>query len=388
MPYDYDMIVIGAGAAGLTAAGMSAVLGAKTALVEVHRLGGDCTWYGCIPSKTLLHAAKVAHDARTAEQHRLISAQLTVDFTEVMELVRRTRQEVYESADAPPNFERLGVTVLQARARFQNAHTLQLVNAAGETDTITSRFFVIATGSRPRGANFEASVLTNESIFELTARPEHLVIVGAGPVGIEMAQAFQRLGCSVTVVASESRILPKDDAELTTLLTDKLKREGVQFIFGHKANQVTRIERRVEVLLDSALRIKCDAVLSAMGRQPIVENLNLQSAGIVFSERGVKVNRRCRTSQSHIYAVGDVVGRYQFTHIAEHMSKVAVTNAILRIPRSINERHVVWCTFTDPELASLGESEGTLRKRNARSPSIACLLTRSIGQERTRTQVG
>ena len=201
MLYDYDMIVIGGGAAGLTAAGMSAVLGAKTTLVEAHRLGGDCTWYGCIPSKTLLHAAKeVVHDARNAERRRLISAELKVDFSQVMELVRQTRQQVYESADAPPNFERLGVTVLQARARFRNAHTLELVNAADEMETITSRFFVIATGSRPRGANFQASVLTNESVFELTARPEHLVVLGGGPVGIEMAQAFQRLGCSVTVV--------------------------------------------------------------------------------------------------------------------------------------------------------------------------------------------
>jgi pyruvate/2-oxoglutarate dehydrogenase complex dihydrolipoamide dehydrogenase (E3) component len=367
MPYDYDMIVIGAGAAGLTAAGMSAVLGAKTALVEAHRLGGDCTWYGCIPSKTLLHAAKLAHDARNAERRPLISAQLSVDFPEVMELVRRTRQHVYESADAPPNLEKLGVTVLQARARFRNAHTLELVNAAGEMDTVTSRFFVIATGSRPRSASFEASVLTNESIFELIARPQHFVILGAGPVGIEMAQAFQRLGSSVTVVTSESRILPKDDPELTQLLREKLEGEGVQFVFGDKANQVLRVERGgVEVLLDRGQRIKCDAVLSAMGRQPNVEDLNLQSAGVAFNERGISVNRRCRTSQSHIYAVGGVVGRYQFTHVAEHMSKVAVTNAILRIPRSVKERYIVWCTFTDPELASLGESEAELRKRNAR----------------------
>lgn len=364
--YDYDMIVIGAGAAGLTAAGMSAVLGAKTALIESHRLGGDCTWYGCIPSKTLLHAAKVAHDARSAERRRLIAAQLSAEFTDVMELVRWTREQVYEAADAPPNFERLGVTVLQARARFRNAHTLELTNAGGRADTITSRFFVIATGSRPRGTNFHASVLTNESVFELTARPEHLVVLGAGPVGTEMAQAFQRLDCPVTVVTSESRILPKDDPELTDLLTEKVKGEGVQFIFGHKADQVTGIERGLEVLLDNGHRIKCDAVLSATGRRPNVEDLNLQSAGVVFSERGVSVNRRCRTSQPHIYAVGDVVGRYQFTHVAEHMSKVAVTNAILRIPRSIDERRIVWCTFTDPELASLGESEAALRNRNAR----------------------
>jgi pyruvate/2-oxoglutarate dehydrogenase complex dihydrolipoamide dehydrogenase (E3) component len=365
MAFDYDMIVIGGGAGGLTAAGMSSVLGAKTALVEAHRLGGDCTWYGCVPSKTLLHTARVVHESRKAERRGLISDQLTVDFNRVMEVVRQTRQQVYERADAPVHFEKLGVTVLQAKAHFRNAHTVELVNGGGGVDTVTSRFFVIATGSRPRDANFQAAVLTNESVFELTVRPDHLVILGAGPVGIEMAQGFQRLGCSVTVVTSDSRILPKDDPELTYLLSEKVKGEGVQFIFGHKANEVKPVERGLEVLLDSGQRIKCDAVLTATGRQPNVEELNLQNAGVVVSEKGVRVDRRCRTSQPHIYAAGDVVGRYQFTHVAEHMSKVAVTNAILRIPRFVDERHIVWCTFSDPELARLGESEIALRERNA-----------------------
>jgi pyruvate/2-oxoglutarate dehydrogenase complex dihydrolipoamide dehydrogenase (E3) component len=365
MDYDYDMVVIGGGAAGLTAAGMSAVLGAKTALIEAHRLGGDCTWHGCIPSKTLLHTARVVHDAAKAERRGLISAQLSVDFNQVMELVRQTRQRVYEQANAPPNLEKLGVTVLQAKARFRDLNKLELVNAAGDVKTATSRFFLIATGSRPHQPAFQASVLTNESIFELTARPDHLVILGGGPAGIEMAQGFQRLGCSVTVVTSDSHILPKDDRELTELLGERLKGEGVELIFSHKAREVREIEHGLEVLLDNSRRIHCHAVLSATGRKPDIEHLDLERAGIKFSEKGVKVNRHCRTSQPHIYASGDVVGRYQFTHVAEHMSKVAIANAILRVPRSINERHIVWCTFTDPELARLGESEVTLRKRNA-----------------------
>jgi pyruvate/2-oxoglutarate dehydrogenase complex dihydrolipoamide dehydrogenase (E3) component len=229
-----------------------------------------------------------------------------------MELVRQTRQQVYESADAPPNLESLGVTVLQAHARFRNSHSLELMNAAGVMETISSRFFVIATGSRPRDENFHAAILTNELLFELTQRPDHLVVLGAGPVGIEMAQAFQRLGCSVSVVTSESRILPKDDPELTEILREKLKGEGVRFIFGYKAKQVTPMESGVEVLLDSGEQINCDAVLSGTGRQANVEELNLASAGVVLSKNGVRVNKRCRTSQRHIYAVGDVVGRYQF----------------------------------------------------------------------------
>jgi pyruvate/2-oxoglutarate dehydrogenase complex dihydrolipoamide dehydrogenase (E3) component len=350
MAFDYDMAVIGGGAAGLTAAGMSAVLGAKTALVEAHRLGGDCTWYGCIPSKTLLHAAKTAE----------------IEFNQAMKLVRETRQKVYESADAPIHFERLGVAVLQAQARFLDPHTLELADASAGVARITSRFFVIATGSRPKKPKVEGPVLTNESIFELTEKPDRLVVLGSGPVGIEMAQAFQRLDCSVTVVTSDERILPRDDPEVTELLRATLAGAGVQFMFGKKATNVKRLERGAEVLLDSGQRINCDAVLSAIGRQPNVNDLGLENAGVAFSEKGVKVNRRCRTSQRHIYAVGDVVGEYQFTHMAEHMSKVAVTNAILRLPRSLDVRHIVWCTFTEPELARLGESEAALRNRNAR----------------------
>ncbi len=178
MPYDYDMLVIGGGAAGLTAAGMSAVLGAKTGLIEAHRLGGDCTWYGCIRSKTLLHAAKLASETRSAQEHGLFSGQLTIEFDRVMELVRRTRQQVYEFADAPSHFEELGMTVVQAPARFIDPHTIGVTDSSGMTRIISSRFFVIATGSRPRTPAFQAPVFTNESIFELNAKPDRLVILG------------------------------------------------------------------------------------------------------------------------------------------------------------------------------------------------------------------
>lgn len=366
MNYQFDMIVIGAGTAGLTAAGMAALLGAKTALIEEHRLGGDCTWVGCVPSKTLLRAAKAAHQMKTADRFGLVPVWPKVQFSKVMEHVRRTRQYIYKDADAPPNMEKLGVEVIIASARFSDPHTVEIGNTSGESRRLTSRFFVVASGSRPKMPAFTAPALTNETIFELESQPKRLLIVGAGPVGVEMAQAFERLGSEVTVVAPGDRILPRDDPEQARILQDCLSREGVSFIFRQK---VTELEKRgdglVAVLKDGR-HFVCDAALVAVGREPTVKSLQLQKAGVRFGEKGIEVDQHCRTSQRNIYAAGDVTGRYQFTHMGEHMSKVAVTNAILRWPKSLDEKHVVWSTFTEPELAHLGESEADLRRRRAK----------------------
>lgn len=368
MKYDYDMIVIGGGAAGLIAAGMSALLGAKTALIEEHRLGGDCTWVGCIPSKTLLKAARVAHQTRTADRFGLNATNPSIPFPQLMEHVRRTRQQVYGEADAPPNVEKLGVEVIAAHARFTDPHTVEITE--GESRKITSRYFVIATGSRPKipptSPGFAVECLTNETLFELTVQPKRLLVLGAGPVGIEMAQAFQRLGSDVTIVAPDSGILAKDDPEHARVLQERLAGEGVSFLLGHKVEALSRDDRALRATLDNGRIIACDAALAAIGRQANTGALGLEKAGVATGEKGIPVDRHCRTSQRHIFAVGDVAGRYQFTHMAEHMSKVAVTNAILHWPMKLDEKHVVWCTFTEPELAHLGESEENVRKRKAK----------------------
>jgi pyruvate/2-oxoglutarate dehydrogenase complex dihydrolipoamide dehydrogenase (E3) component len=343
---EYDMIVIGAGAAGLTAAGMSALLGAKTALIERARLGGDCTWHGCVPSKTLLRAAKAAHEIRTANRFGLDPGEPRFDFASVMQHVRRTREHVYEHADAPPNMSRLGVEVLAASARFRDPHTLELQNESGPVRRITSRFFVIATGSRPRTPDVPSPVLTNESIFEISTLPKRLLVIGAGPAGLELAQAFTRFASDVTVIARD-RILKRHDPEHAAILQDCLQREGV--VFRETANT-----------------LEYDTVLAAIGREPSIDGLNLESAGVRTEQSGIGIDRHCRTSQPHIYAAGDVTGKYNLTHMAEHMSKVAVTNAILRWPATLDEKHAVWSTFTDPELAQLGASEAQLRQRNVR----------------------
>jgi len=365
MPFEYDMIVIGAGAAGLTAAGMSALLGAKTALIERRRLGGDCTWTGCVPSKTLLRAASAAHQIRTADRFGLVATQPQVEFSSVMDHVRRTRQHVYEDADAPPNMEKLGMEVVMGSACFLDPYTVQVENDSGELRRLTSRFFIVATGSRPRMPAFSERPLTNETLFELESQPNRLLIMGAGPMGIELAQAFTRLGSEVQVVASDDRILPRDDPEHSGVLQECLAEEGVTFHFGRRVTGLERGEDDLAAALDDGRALRCDAVMAAIGREPIIDGLQLENAGVRTGEKGIVVDRRCRTSQRHIYAAGDVTGRYNFTHMAEHMSKVAVTNALLRWPQKLDEKHVVWSTFTDPELARLGESEARLRDRNA-----------------------
>ena len=260
--YEYDMIVIGAGAAGLTAAGMSALLGAKTALIEQHRLGGDCTWVGCVPSKTLLRASKVAHLIRTADRFGLTARQPEFDFAQVMDHVRRTRQQIYDEADAPPQMEKLGVEVIPGSARFHDPHTIDIEHGNGSSRRITSRFFLIATGSRPRAGNFAEAPLTNETIFELKSQPKQLLVIGAGPVGIEMAQAFQRLGSTVTVVADGDRILPRDDPDHARQLHACLSREGVDFVFGHKVAQLERRENTLTAVLDDGRAAGNRAALS------------------------------------------------------------------------------------------------------------------------------
>ena len=355
------MIVIGGGAAGLTAAGMSALLGAKTALIEQAKLGGECTWTGCIPSKALLHVAHTAHAIRTAEQYGLHVENPQVDFARVMDHVREVRQHVYNDADAPPHLEKLGVEVIRAAASFTDDHTLTL-NSAGHTRRITSRFFVIATGSRPKDPHFAVPCWNNESLFEITEQPSRLLVMGGGPVGIEMSQAFQRLGTRVTVVVPGQEILAKDDPQLAALLRQSLVAEGAEFKMGAKVESVTRDGADLVATLNSGERLMADAVLAAIGREPRTRSLELAKAGVAETEKGITVDKFCRTSRPHIFAAGDVTGRYQFTHMAEHMSKVAVTNAILRFPKSLDESRVTWCTFTDPELAQVGQTEVSLQR--------------------------
>ena len=367
MQPDFDMTVIGGGAAGLVAAGISASLGARTALIESNRLGGDCTWTGCVPSKTLLKSAHMAQSARAAAEFGINREEPQINFAAVMRRVDTVRRGIYEQADSPEVFERLGVRVFSARARFTDAHTVQL--STGQR--VTSRYFLIAAGSRPLIPKLEGldavPHFTSDSIFEIDRLPARLIVVGAGPQGVELAQAFQRLGSKVTVIESSHRVLGRDDAELTYLLEQSLRKEGIDFRFGAT---VERIEGNVTAHLSGGMHLEADAILFAAGRYVDVSDLDLRAAGIRVTEYGVRVDDRCRTDAKHIYAAGDVTGRHQFTHMAEHMAKVAMLNALAGklVARKVRleETRVPWCTYCDPELAHVGASEDQLRNREIR----------------------
>lgn len=345
--YEYDLAVIGGGAGGLTAAGVAASLGLRTLLVEAKALGGDCTWHGCVPSKALLRAARAAHEIRDAGRFGIAASAPDVDFAAVMRRVRAVRQEIYEDADAPERVAAMGIDVRTGRARFAGPHTLEI-----DGDPVGTRFVVIATGSRPslpEGCDpASTGLLTNETLFAQDTLPERLAVVGGGPVGVEMAQAFQRLGSQVRIHLRGDRILRGDDPELAALLKERLRAEGVHFV-----ENVPRID-------PGALRADADAVLVATGRRANVEDLGLEAVGVRVGAAGIVVDDRCRTSLRHVYAVGDVTGRWRFTHLAEHMAKVALANIALGLPARVDTRGVCWATFTDPELAQVGVRDGVL----------------------------
>lgn len=375
MAADFDMVVIGGGSAGLTAAGISASLGAKTALIEERRLGGDCTWTGCVPSKALLKAAGVANSIRTADRYGLKALEPPFDFSAVMERVHEIQAAVYEEADAPPVYQKIGVEVIEGKAQFISPTQVEVLGPGGGRRQFASRFFVIATGGRPIMPPIEgmaeAPFLTSESIFTISKLPARMIVLGAGPIGIEMAQAFRRFGSEVVVVGRRDHILPRDDAEVTDLLRLHLAREGVSFLLG---SGVRRIESgagslRVRYRAGASLTEKTvegDTLLVAAGRRPNMDDLGLEAAGVRSGPAGITVDEHCRTSAKHIFACGDVTGRYQFTHMSEHMAKVAVTTALLRFPMAMDTANVPWCTFTDPELAHVGASERELRDRKQR----------------------
>jgi len=371
MGYQYDAIVIGGGAAGLTTSGICANFGAKTIMIEAEKLGGDCTWYGCVPSKTLLKAAKVAKHIRNASHYGLIDTEPEMDFKKLMEYVRKVRQDVYEEADDPQIYKDMGIEVAEGWGRFIDPHTVEIKAKDGSTREITGRYIFVNTGARtflpPVEGMEEVQCLTNESLFEIDEAPGEIIIIGSGPIGSEMAQALNLLGCKVTVVDMIDRILGNDDPELANMLKERLEKEGITYQLGASVKKVEKNgDGRLKMILakdGEPIELESDSMLMATGRRPNVEGLNLEAAGIEYDKKGIKVNSRCKTSKGHIYACGDVTGEYQFTHMSEHMAKVAATNAILKFPMTVDDKHVPWVTYTEPELAHVGATEAELKEQ-------------------------
>lgn len=365
--FEFDAIVIGGGAAGLTASGIAANLGAKTMMIESHLLGGDCTWTGCVPSKVILKAGKVAHQIKTASTYGLIDSEPEINFQNVIKHVHKVREEVYEDADRPEIFEEMGIEVVFGKGAFKDKHTIEIKLHDGTTRTVTGKFFFIATGARAAVPPIEGldsvKYLTNESLFEIDQLPEELMIIGGGPIGVEMSQAFANLGSKPVIIDMADQIMQNDDAELVQILMEELKNQGVSFELGSSIRKISRNGDRIKVHIEQggkARVIEGSHLLMATGRRPNIEELNLESAGISYTKKGITVNNSCQTNVSHIYAIGDVSGRYQFTHMSEHMAKVATTKALLKLPMSLDTKHVPWATYTEPELAHVGATEDEL----------------------------
>jgi pyruvate/2-oxoglutarate dehydrogenase complex dihydrolipoamide dehydrogenase (E3) component len=362
MRYQYDLIVIGGGAAGLTASGVGVSLGAKTMMIEKARLGGDCTWHGCIPSKILLNLGREAKLSGSP-----------ISFSDVRHHLDSIRRDVYNDADHPDLFRKMGIDVAEGEAQFLDPHTLHITDPNGDAREVTSRYFIIATGAEPAVPPIpgldQTPYLTHQNLFEIDKLPQSMIIVGSGPIGIEMAQAFQNLGTEITVVDMEDSILPNDLPELTAILQEQLVSDGVRFELQCGVTSVQGSEGAIEVTIDrdgGSQVLKAEKLLMATGRRARFKGLNPEAAGVKTDRAGIPVNRRCRTNVKHIYAIGDVTGKYPFTHMAEHMAKVAVSNALLKVPMKIDRKHVPRVTYTEPEMAHVGAAREQLDRDGIR----------------------
>lgn len=357
-----DLCIIGAGSGGLSVAAMASQLGARCVLIERARMGGDCLNAGCIPSKALLAAAKAAANLRRAGRFGLAPLGMTVDYPAVLDHVRDVIAGIAPN-DSVERFTGLGVRVIQAAGRFAGPDLVE----AGDC-RIRARRFVIATGSRPVIPDIPglASVpyLTNETVFAQQALPRHLIVIGGGPVGIEMAQAHRRLGADVTVVEA-GRILGRDDPELADLLRRSLEAEGIVIrdrtrIAGIEADPLGVALRLAGEQGDE--RLRGSAILVAAGRQPDIAGLGLEAAGIAATADGITVDARLRSTNSRVYVVGDAAGGAQFTHLAGHQAGIVIRNALFRIPSRADGKAVPRVTYTEPELASVGLTEQAARR--------------------------
>ncbi len=351
----YNLVVVGAGTAGLVSAAGAAGLGAKVALVERHLLGGDCLNVGCVPSKALISAARVAANARRAGAFGVHTGSVAVDFAAVMERMRRLRAGIAPH-DSVQRFAGLGVDVFLGSGRFTGLTSLEV-----DGQTLTFARAVITSGARAAGLNIpgleDTGYLTNETVFSLTALPPRLAIIGAGPIGCELAQAFQRFGSAVTLFEAEARVLPREDGDAADIIARALRTEGIRLELSARIERVGRRGTDVQIDWQAEGRQQCfvcDAVLLGIGRAPNVEGLALEEAGVAYDARGIRVNDFLQTTNARIYAAGDIASPFKFTHVADALARIVLTNALFAGRKKVSALHVPWCTYTQPEIAHVG----------------------------------
>jgi pyruvate/2-oxoglutarate dehydrogenase complex dihydrolipoamide dehydrogenase (E3) component len=352
-----DLCVIGAGSGGLSVAAAAAAFGQKVVLIEKHKMGGDCLNYGCVPSKALIAAGKRAQAMRTSDQFGILGVEPAINHAAVHDHVHAVIAAIAPN-DSVERFTGLGVRVIQAAGKFKDKRTV----VAGD-HTITARRFIIATGSSPvvppiPGLD-SVTYFTNETIFNNGQKLDHLIIIGGGPIGMEMAQAHRRLGSRVTVLEG-LKAFGKDDPELTAIVLKQLRAEGIDIREGSMVERVDGAHGRITVTVKTAggsETVEGTHLLVAAGRRPNLSDLNLEAAKIKFDKRGITVDKGLRTSNSRVFAIGDVTGGLQFTHVANYHAGIVIRRALFRMPANTNDALVPWVTYTEPELAHVGLTE-------------------------------
>lgn len=369
-----DICVIGAGSGGLSVAAAAAAFGEKVVLLEKGKMGGDCLNYGCVPSKAMIAAGKQAHVMRTASPFGIASVEPDVDYQGVHDHIRSVIGAI-EPNDSVERFEGLGVQVIQQAGLFKDAKTV--VTADGKTE-IKARYFVISTGSSaaklPIPGLDEVNYLTNETVFDLTEQPEKLVVIGGGPIGMELAQAQARLGTDVTVLEA-FRVLAKDDPELSAVVIDQVRKDGVNLREGVRIDRIEKVDNEAQphaarIILAPAEEggeeevIEASHLLVAAGRAPNVNGMDLEKAGIQYDARGIKVKPNLKTSNKRVFAIGDVIGGLQFTHVAGYHAGLVIRSILFRMNAKVNNAIIPWATYTDPEMAHVGLNEDQVREQH------------------------
>ena len=364
----YDLVIVGMGSGGMVGAEFAATIGLRVAVVERGRVGGDCLWTGCVPSKALLASAKAAHTMKVADKYGLPSLDpIDIDTSLVWKRIRAIQQEVASTDDDPERYRAMGVEIIAGQARVAGPNTVELV---GQDRALETRVILLCTGSRPLTPPIEglkeAGYLTSENVFEIERAPKSIVMIGGGPIAIEMAQGFTRLGIRTTVLQKGPAILPRDEPDLVATLTQRLRDEGVDLRLNVETERVAVSEgRKIVYGAEAGEPAKWDAeeLLVAVGRRPNVEGLGLEEVGVKVGKRGIEVDERMRTTVPSIYAAGDVAGRFLFTHSAAYETVRAIRDAFYPGKGKVTD-FVPWCTFTDPELAHAGLTVAEAEKKH------------------------
>ena len=368
MKYDFDVVIIGGGAGGLFASSVANTLGAKTALLEKKRLGGDCTWFGCMPSKAILKSASVANLLKRHSKFGLaVEDNFHLNPSKALMYVRGVVEEISTHHPAEV-FEKRGIKVIFGPPQFIDKNTIEI-----NGKRLTSKKFIICTGSHPMIPPIEGlkniEYLTNKNVFNLDTLPQSLIVLGGGPIGVELSQALNRLGVKIYIVEMMDRILFREDKEVSQILENRLKEEGIQILTGKKAVKFIKKDSKVYITVQDKNgdneEVAAENVLVAVGRAPNLEGLFLENSGVEFTKQGIKVNPYLQTTNKDIFACGDVVGPYMFSHVAAYQAQVCVRNALFKRPawQKVNYQNIAWATFTEPELAHLGLTEEEVKDR-------------------------